>query len=176
MSQTTGRYEQVNGNPVVRFERTFPHPVPAVWDAITDPEQLEAWFPTTVEFSSLSAGSAIEFRFADDAYPPMTGEVREIRPRELLAFSWGEDELTFELAPSAGGDACRLTFTVVMGTLDKAARDSAGWESCLDMLAQVAAGARPARPAPGGAPSDDWQLYYREYKRQGLPSTAAIPE
>ena len=57
MSQTTGRYEQVNGNAVVRFERTFPHPVPVVWDAITDPEQLEAWFPTTVAFSSLSAGS-----------------------------------------------------------------------------------------------------------------------
>ena len=84
MSQTTGSYEQVNGNPVVRFERTFPHSVPAVWDAITDPEQLEAWFPTTVEFSSLSAGSAIEFRFADDAYPPMTGEVREIRDKAAI--------------------------------------------------------------------------------------------
>jgi hypothetical protein len=40
----------------------------------------------------------------------------------------------------------------------------------------VAAGSRPARPAPGGAPSDAWRRYYREYKRQGLPATAAIPE
>jgi hypothetical protein len=63
-----------------------------------------------------------------------------------------------------------------MGSLDKAARDSAGWESCLDTLAQVAAGSRPERPAPGGAPSDDWRRYYREYKQEGLPATAAIPE
>lgn len=53
MTDTTGRYEQVDGQPVVRFERTFPHPVGAVWEAVTDSAQLVQWFPTTVEFSEL---------------------------------------------------------------------------------------------------------------------------
>ena len=70
MTKTTGHYEQVNGNPVVRFERTFPHPVPAVWDAITDSEQLEAWFPTTVEFSSLGAGRRSSSSFAEEPTRP----------------------------------------------------------------------------------------------------------
>lgn len=170
MTETTGHYEQVNGNPVVRFERTFPHPVPAVWDAITESEQLESWFPTTVEFSSLAVGAPIEFHFADDAYPPMAGEIRALEPQERFVFTWGEDELTFELAP-AGTEGCRLSFTVVMGTLDKAARDSAGWEQCLDMLAELVGGGRPERPAP----RDGWSGYYDEYRRQGLPATAEIP-
>ncbi len=130
MTQTTGRYALRDGAPVVRFERTFPHPVDAVWEAITDSEQLEQWFPTTVEFESLAAGAAIEFRFAEARYPAMTGQVLEVRPRERFAFTWGDDR-----------------------------------------LAEVAGGTAPQRPAGTG----DWEAYYEEYKRQGLPATAEIP-
>ena len=66
---------ELDGQPVVRFERTFPHPVQAVWEAITDPAQLGEWFPTTVEFDRLEEGAPIAFRFAHDAYPPMTRRV-----------------------------------------------------------------------------------------------------
>lgn len=62
-------------------------------------------------------------------------------------------------------------FSVALGTEDKAARDSAGWESSLDMLAQVTGGATPQRLAA----SDNWRAYYEEYKRLGLPATADIP-
>ena len=155
---------------MVRFERTFPHPVDAVWEAITDSEQLEQWFPTTVEFESLVAGAAIEFRFAEDRYPAMRGQVLEVRPRERFAFTWGDDRLTFELEPREQGSACRLAFSVVLDSEDKAARDSAGWEGCLDMLEQVARGTAPERPADSGR----WQAYYEEYMRQGLPATAEI--
>lgn len=61
----TGTYEQLDGQPVVRFERTFPHPVEAVWAAVTDPTALEQWFPTTVEFTELRPGEPIAFRFAE---------------------------------------------------------------------------------------------------------------
>jgi uncharacterized protein YndB with AHSA1/START domain len=175
MTQTSGRYANLDGQPVVRFERTFPHSVDAVWEAISDPRQLEAWFPTTVEFETLAPGSSITFRFAQDSpdekYPPMSGEFLEVDPPRRLAFSWGEDRLTFELADTDDGDACRLVFTVALDSEDKAARDSAGWESCLDMLARVAGGEAPQRPGP----SDNWQRYYDEYKRLGLPATAEIP-
>lgn len=169
---TTGRYENLNGQPVVRFERTFPHPVGAVWEAVTDPGQLQEWFPTTVEFDQLRPGAAIAFRFAHDAYPPMSGEVLEVQPQRRLAFTWGDDRLTFELEPRETGQACRLSLSVVLDSADKAARDSAGWEQCLDMLGVVVGGGTPQRPMPSGT----WRAYYEEYMRLGLPASAPLPE
>jgi uncharacterized protein YndB with AHSA1/START domain len=170
--QTTGTYSELDGQPVVRFERTFPHSVHAVWEAVTDPGQLQEWFPTTVEFDRLELGAAIAFRFADDAYPPMDGKVLEVQPPHRLTFTWGGDRLTFELEPRDGGAACRLSFSVALDSADKAARDAAGWEQCLDMLGLVADRRTPERPAPG----DDWRVYYEEYKRRGLPATAPLAE
>lgn len=172
MTQPSGQYTHVDGRPVVRFERTFPHRIDAVWAAVTDPQQLEQWFPTTVEFDSLSPGAEITFRFDQDAYPPMSGVVREVRPPERLVFTWGGDELSFELEERGHGEACRLALSVVLDSEDKAARDSAGWDACLDALERVVAGAVHERSAPSG----DWQAYYDEYKRRGLPATAPIPE
>jgi uncharacterized protein YndB with AHSA1/START domain len=172
MSTPTGQYEQVDGRPLVRFERTFPHPASAVWRAITEPPQLEKWFPTTVEFSELRPGASIGFRFAQDAYPPMAGVFREVDELRRLVFTWGDDVLTFELSEEDGGEACRLAFSVVLDDAGKAARDSAGWESCLDMLAVAAAGETPERPAGTGA----WNEYYEHYREAGFPATAEIPQ
>jgi uncharacterized protein YndB with AHSA1/START domain len=157
---------------VVRFERTFPHPVGQVWDAITSPARLGLWFPTAVEFDELRPGAAIAFRFADDAYPPMSGAFREVTPPRRLSFTWGDDVLVFELAEREGGTACRLSFDVVLDVADKAARDAAGWDDCLDMLGVAAAGQAPERPGR----SESWQTRYDEYRRRGFPAGAAVPQ
>ena len=172
MPNATGTYEQVNGSPVVRFERTFPYAAARVWDAITDPARLEQWFPTTVEFAALRPGAPITFRFAEDRYPPMDGEFREVSAPRRLSFTWGDDLLTFELEERDGAAACRLAFSVVLDSADKAARDAAGWDDCLDMLDLVVSGEAPERPWK----SESWRARYDEYKRQGFPATAAIPE
>ena len=45
-----GRLERAEGGEVrLRFERRFPQPPDTVWRALTEPEQLQAWFPTTIE-------------------------------------------------------------------------------------------------------------------------------
>jgi uncharacterized protein YndB with AHSA1/START domain len=168
---TTGTYDDANGQPMVRFERTFPNPVQEVWEAISDPAQLEQWFPTSVEFERLAAGAAIVFRFEQDDYPPLSGKVLDVSPPERLSFTWGDDVLTFELRAIEGETACRLSFTVALDSADKAARDSAGWEQCLDALVAVAGGRSPQRPMA----REPWQVYYEEYKRLGLPANAAIP-
>jgi uncharacterized protein YndB with AHSA1/START domain len=168
---TSGHYEERNGTPVIRFERTFPHPVHAVWVAISDPAQLQAWFPTTVEFGALAPGEPIVFRFPDDAYPALHGELRTVEPPRRLMFTWGDDVLSFELQERDGGGACRLAFTVELDNAGKAARDGAGWESCLDMLAGTLRGTPPERPAGEGA----WRAYYDAYRERGLPATAEIP-
>jgi len=171
MPTPTGTYEQVDGSPVVRFERTFPHPPHEVWDALTDPERLAQWFPTSVEFAHLQAGEPITFRFAEDRFPAMAGVFRDVTPAARLEFTWGDDVLSFELSQRDGGAACRLAFSVVLDAAEKAARDSAGWDDCLDRLDQVVGGRTPRRDAP----SENWRGYYEEYKRRGLPATAEIP-
>jgi uncharacterized protein YndB with AHSA1/START domain len=171
MAIPSGQYEQIDGRPIVTFERTFPHPVAAVWRAVTEPQQLERWFPTTVDFDELRPGAEIAFRFAQDAYPPMDGVFREVDELRRLVFTWGDDVLTFELAERDGGDACRLSFTVVLDDSGKAARDSAGWESCLDILDATLAGEAPPRPDDSGS----WTGYYEHYRGAGFPATAEVP-
>jgi uncharacterized protein YndB with AHSA1/START domain len=167
MPQPTGAYQELDGEPTITFRRTFPHRVTDVWAAITDPARLAAWFPTSVEFAVLRPGSPIDFRFADDAYPPLQGEFREVQAPQELSFTWGEDVLTFQLAEAHDGDACTLTFTVVLDAAAKAARDGAGWDVCLDRLAGTLAG----RPHDG----DGWRDYYARYQAAGLPAAAEIP-
>jgi uncharacterized protein YndB with AHSA1/START domain len=169
---TTGQYSDSDGQPRIRFERTFPHPVGAVWSAITDSEQLKQWFPTTVEWSELATGASIRFRFAEPESPEMAGEVREVSAPSRLVFTWGDDELRFELDPADGGAACRLAFTVALDAAEKAARDGAGWEGCLDALGLVAGGQRPARPMS----PDAWRGYYAEYQARGFPVGAQVPD
>jgi uncharacterized protein YndB with AHSA1/START domain len=62
----------------------------------------------------------------------LTGEVLDVDEPRLLAFTWGEDTLRFELSPQDGG-----TRLVVIDELPPgaAARNAAGWETCLDRLA-----------------------------------------
>jgi uncharacterized protein YndB with AHSA1/START domain len=170
MPTATGTYDEVDGSPVVRFERTFPHPAAQVWDAISDPDRLATWFPTTVEFAELRAGAPITFRFAEDRYPSMSGAFREVSPPRRLSFTWGDDVLRFDLEERDGGAACRLTFSVVLDSADKAARDAAGWDDCLDMLDAVVAGETP-KPS-----SETWTARYDEYKHRGFPATAPIPD
>ena len=172
MPNATGTYQEIDGRPMVRFERTFPHGVSQVWAAITDSSRLGQWFPTTVEFDELRAGAPIAFRFAQDAYPPMSGEFREVSPPRRLSFTWGDDVLTFELDERDGGAACRLSFDVVLDSADKAARDAAGWDDCLDMLDVVVSGATPQRPSESGT----WQARYDQYKSHGFPASAPIPQ
>src|SRR6202012_1435765 len=133
---------------------------------------LATWFPTTVEYGELRAGQPITFRFEGDRYPPLSGAFREVRPPHRLSFTWGDDVLTFELEDRDGGAACRLSFSVVLDSADKAARDAAGWDDCLDTLGTVVAEQTPSRPGM----SDSWRARYDEYKRKGFPATAPIPQ
>ncbi len=169
------RYQTIAGRPELRFERHLAHPVESVWRAITDPQELEQWFPSSVRFESeLSAGAEITFTFAEqkleDQPMTMSGRVTELDPPRVFAFEWGGDQLRFELAPSAEGTT--LHFTVRLDAEDKAARDAAGWHQCLDGLERILAGAGAGQV---NAP-DDWRARYAEYAERGLPTGAEVPD
>ena len=165
-----GTYETVDGRPALRFERRLAHPVERVWRAVTEPGELSRWFPAAVDVE-LCLGATVTFTFAGDDGPPTTGEVVALEPPHRFAFTWGEEELRFELEPV--GDGCRLRFTHVLSERDQAARDAAGWHVCLDVLGRLLDGVPTT--APGGTATAAWRSLYEAYVEQGVPSGAPVP-
>src|SRR5690349_19150882 len=74
----------------LRFERRLIHPQEKVWRAITEPEHLEAWFPTTVE-GERAAGARLRFSFPGGQAEPMDGVMLAYDPMSLLELQWGPD-------------------------------------------------------------------------------------
>ncbi len=170
-----GSYATIQDQPTLTFERRLSHPVDRVWRAITDPGELEHWFPSVVQ-AELRVGGAMTFTFEGHRLPDgsnsMPGEVTELDPPRLFGFYWGEDHLRFELEPVDGDSRCALRLTVALGMLDKAARDAAGWHVCLDRLERFVAG-EDGRAVTGV--NGDWRELYEEYQRRGAPVGAEIP-
>ena len=147
-----GTYETIDGRPALRFERRLPHPAGLVWRALTEPGELAHWFPALVE-RELEPGGKMTFTFADGGLPPSDGHVHEVEPPRLFAFSWGEEELRFELEELADGRECLLRFTHLLEQRDQAANNAAGWHVCLDRLAAHLRG--EAVEAPGTEMTDE---------------------
>ena len=116
----------------LRFSRPLPHPQEMVWRAVTEPDHLAHWFPTTIE-GERAAGSHLRFSFPGGQAPPFEGEMLAFQPPSLMEFRWGPDILRLELRPVEGGTA--LTLLDTLEERGKAARDAAGWHVCLDGLA-----------------------------------------
>jgi uncharacterized protein YndB with AHSA1/START domain len=165
-----GTYITYDGRPAVRFERSYPYPVERVWDAVTRPEELAQWFPSTVSIEPRQGGT---IRFSGDPdLDGTTGTVLAFDPPQRLGFTWGGDELHFALA--ATDDAgCSLTLINVLEARDAAARNAAGWSVCLAQLTTLLATGASAGPHSDAGGS--WRSYYDEYLAAGLPAGALIP-
>ncbi|MGW5359747.1 SRPBCC family protein [Actinopolymorpha pittospori] len=124
-----GTLRTADGRCVLRFERHLTHPVEKVWRAITEPGELRHWFPAEVEIEFHSGG---KIRFTQGA-AATTGEILELAPHRVFAFSWDADMLRFELHPDPGG--CRLVFTHAFDDKYGASSFASGWHHCLDGLA-----------------------------------------
>jgi len=161
-----GELEQAGDRWRLRFARRLGHPPERVWRALTEPADLAAWFPTTIE-GDRQPGAKLRFSFPNGEAPPLDGEMITCRPPSVLEYLWGEDTLRFELHPDGAG-----TLLILLDTFDeqgKAARDAAGWHVCLDRLA----GRLDGVPAPAD-PASGWQAANAGYVERFGPRAATI--
>ncbi len=171
LASDLGTYIRHEGRPAVRFVRTYAHPIERVWTAVSDPAELEHWFPSSVTLEPRTGGA---ITFSGDPYATdVSGVVLAYDPPRRLAFTWYEDEVHLLLEPVDDG-SCRLTLINVLDDEKAAARNASGWAVCLAELRKAVDG------TPGAGPHSDetepWEPIYDAHIRAGLPYGAEIPD
>ena len=159
--------EQTASGPRLRFTRHLDHPPGKVWQAITEPEHLQAWFPDTIKVDRWSVGARLRFEPSPEMAEPFDGEVLAFEPQTMLEFRWGTDVIRLEVEPE--GEGTRLTLLDTIDELGKAARDGAGWHVCLDRLEH-----HLDESTPPWAPGDRWREIHPSYVEEFGPEAATI--
>jgi len=162
-----GELEQLDdGRWRLRFTRSLAHPPEKVWRAITEPEHLAHWFPTTIE-GDRAAGAPLTLSFPGGQFPPFDGEMVEFEPQSAMEIRWGPDTVRLELRPI--DDGTQLTLLDTLEERGKAARDGAGGHTCLDALERSLSGDADARDEVNG-----WLDVHEHYIESFGPEAATI--
>lgn len=121
-----GKLETIDGREALRFERWLPHSPERVWRAVSEPGELSRWFVAEVPWTP---SSGEEFEAAGQ-----TGRITALEPRRMLAWEWGKERYSFEIAPD--GEGSRLIFLHFFDPADgPGAQHASGWEAYLWRLA-----------------------------------------
>jgi uncharacterized protein YndB with AHSA1/START domain len=141
-----------SGRHVLRMQRRLRHPIEKVWRALSEPGELGHWFPSKVELD-LAPGGKIRFIEESDEYPSLDGEITDLDPPRLIAFTWDTDHLRWDLQPD--GDGTLLTLTHTFDDRYGAASFASGWTGCIDVLELRLAGELAGPDNPDGVSPDD---------------------
>jgi uncharacterized protein YndB with AHSA1/START domain len=125
------------------FVRWLGKPIEKVWAALTIPERIADWFADLRFVPNLQLGARTELRFLEDAqsHEPIVGKVVAFDPPHVIAWTWDQGIMTFELV--ADGQGCRLTLTS-RGPGRPHPNEMAGWHTHLVGLEGAADGVRTA--------------------------------
>ena len=153
----------------LRFTRELAHPAEKVWRAVTEPAHLDAWFPQRI-VGEWQVGAPLKFESRGGEFPPFDGEVLACEPPSLLEFRWGTDVIRFEIVPNAEpATGCTFRLSDVFSELGKAARDAAGWHTCLDFLVHHLTGTAPPWTTGGR-----WSEVHPGYVERFGPAAATL--
>lgn len=140
--------------------RELRHPPTKVWQALTDPAHLREWAPFDAD-RNLGAIGAVKLSTVGTPTPVVSETtVRRAEAPTLLEYSWGENDMRWELEPL--GDGTRLTLWHNIGRRF-VAMGAAGWHICFDVLDQLLSGDPLGRIVGGEAMKFGWQRLHAEY-------------
>jgi uncharacterized protein YndB with AHSA1/START domain len=165
-----------DGRYALIFERMLAHPPERVWSALVTDAELADWHPTPFALSPSAAAPGSQIRDVPvDGGPEMPdGELLECDPPRVLAYTWGEDVLRWELL--AHEDGCLLRLTHTFDDRFKAARDAAGWHLCLAALSDSLQRLSRPRRGSGKRLPEGWSELNRDYQeRFGITLEQATP-
>jgi len=144
--------------------RELRHPPARVWEALTDPAQLAEWAPFDAD-RSLAAVGPVKLSTVGTPTPQLSeSTVKRADAPRLLEYSWGGNEMRWELEPV--GQSTRLT---LWHNIDRRfiSWGAAGWHVCFDVLDRALAGAPIGRIVAGDALKlGGWQRLTGEYAKQ----------
>ena len=142
--------------------RELRHPPALVWEALTDPAQLAEWAPFDADRSLATVGP-VKLSTVGTPYSADTAVKRADAPK-LLEYSWGEQDLRWELEPLAGGTRLTLWHNIDRGYI---AWGAAGWHVAFDVLDRLLAGEPIGRiVGPEAMKFEGWQRLSKEYAAQ----------
>jgi uncharacterized protein YndB with AHSA1/START domain len=144
--------------------RDLRHPPAMVWQALTDPTHLSEWAPFDAD-RNLAAVGPVKLTTVGMPTPQVseTAVTRAEAPR-LLEFSWGGNDLRWQLEPLGDGTRLTLWHSIDRGFISWGA---AGWHVCLDVLERLLAGEPIGRIVGTEAMQfDGWQRLTTEYAKQ----------
>ncbi|MCH6169023.1 SRPBCC family protein [Pseudonocardia alaniniphila] len=118
----TETLDTADGHSVLTMERRLKHPPEKVWRAITEPERLADWFPSTMT-PELRPGGTVDFGSEG------SGTVTDLDPPRLFAYTWGDHHLRWELHPDDQGT--RLVLVATFDDRAGAASFASGWHICI---------------------------------------------
>ena len=146
--------------------RELAHPPAKVWTALTDPEHLREWAPFDSDRNLGTTGATATLTTVGAPQPHVTEtKVKRADAPKLLEFSWGGQDIRWELEPTAT-NGTRLT---LWHNIDRnwIAMGAAGWHVCLDVLDRTLAGDPIGRVVgPDAMKVDGWQRLLGEYSKQ----------
>jgi uncharacterized protein YndB with AHSA1/START domain len=127
------------------YERTYPHPIERVFDAVSTGEHLDAWFIPTCTIER-KLGGACSFTWGGPAGSSEAGVVTAFDPPYRIRYTLrqgpqGEQYLQFELEATNGGTRLRFTQAFPQGSENPWHPGfAAGYHQALDVLEKFVAG------------------------------------
>lgn len=143
--------------------RELRHPPALVWEALTDPAQLAEWAPFDADRSLAAVGPVKLSTVGAPTAQVSESTVKRAEAPRLLEYSWGPNELRWELEPLGGGTRLTLWHNIDRGYI---AWGAAGWHICFDVLDRLLAGEPMGRIVGGEAMKFDWKRLNAEYAKQ----------
>jgi uncharacterized protein YndB with AHSA1/START domain len=145
--------------------RDLSHAPGKVWTALTEPDHLREWAPFDADRSLGAVGTAtLSTVGAPKPHVTETRVKRAEAPR-LLEFSWGDQDIRWELQPlTEGGTRLTLWTSIPRAFISMGA---AGWHICFDVLDRLLAGQPIGRiTGPQAMQFSGWQRLNAEYAKQ----------